>query len=82
MNLAEKLDELRAASENKIDAEKRQIMHDATEQLQATLGERKIPQDGDPLPEFELPDSNGQTVRSRDLIDKRSLVLTFFRGKW
>ncbi len=82
MSLSEKLESLREASARKFDESKREIMHEATEQLQQTLPDRKIPEEGDPLPEFELPDSTGQMVRSSDLLDKSSLVLAFFRGRW
>lgn len=37
---------------------------------------------GATAPEFELKDSTGQLVRSKDLLKQGSLVLTFYRGAW
>lgn len=37
---------------------------------------------GDAAPEFELPDHNGETVRSFDLLERGPLVICFFRGRW
>jgi peroxiredoxin len=41
-----------------------------------------MPAPGDPLPPFELPDTEGKAVRSEELLAKGSLVLTFYRGVW
>lgn len=40
------------------------------------------PQVGDAGPDFELPDQLGQMVRSKDLLAKGPLVVTFYRGNW
>jgi hypothetical protein len=37
---------------------------------------------GDRFPVFSLPDSNGETVASRDLIGKSSALYLFYRGDW
>lgn len=37
---------------------------------------------GDQMPEFELPDVNGELVSSSQLLEKGPLVLTFYRGAW
>jgi peroxiredoxin len=37
---------------------------------------------GDKAPSFTLPDHNGNTVSSADLLTKGRLVLCFFRGRW
>lgn len=37
---------------------------------------------GAKAPEFELKDSNGQLVKSKDLLKQGSVVLTFYRGSW
>lgn len=37
---------------------------------------------GAKAPEFELKDSNGQLVKSKDLLKQGSVVLTFYRGAW
>ena len=35
---------------------------------------------GDMMPSFELPDANGQMVKSDDLLADGSIVLVFYRG--
>jgi peroxiredoxin len=37
---------------------------------------------GAKAPEFELPDHNGKTVSSADLLAKGTIVLSFIRGRW
>jgi peroxiredoxin len=37
---------------------------------------------GQAMPEFELPDATGKIVRSRDLLAKGPLVISFYRGEW
>jgi len=37
---------------------------------------------GDPMPGFALPNANGATVRSAELLGKGPLVVTFYRGGW
>jgi len=37
---------------------------------------------GSRIPEFQLPDHDGKSVSSSDLLAKRRLVLCFIRGRW
>lgn len=37
---------------------------------------------GDAMPDFELPDARGRTVRSADLLAGGPLIVTFYRGGW
>jgi peroxiredoxin len=37
---------------------------------------------GTPMPEFSLPDQNGRTVSSAELLRRGRLVVCFFRGRW
>lgn len=82
MNLAEKLDGIRAASGKQIPEEKRAIMARATADLRASgILDRTI-KVGDKFPNFDLPNQNGERVRSADLLASGPLVLTIFRGHW
>jgi peroxiredoxin len=38
--------------------------------------------EGDPFPEFALPDAGGKFVLSSDLLKSGPLVVTFYRGQW
>ncbi len=37
---------------------------------------------GDKMPDFELPDATGQTVKTRELRQHGLLLLSFYRGEW
>ena len=52
-----------------------------SELKQSRLAERAL-QSGSNAPEFELPDHNGEPVRSSELLQGGRLVICFFRGRW
>jgi hypothetical protein len=37
---------------------------------------------GDKAPEFELENTAGEMIRSKDILSDRLIVLTFYRGTW
>ena len=80
--LNDRLTSIREKSAEKIPAEMREIMHRATDDLRASGILDGIPKVGDTLPPFELPDTDGNTIRSKDLLAKGPLVVTFYRGVW
>ncbi len=82
MSLKEKLDALAKASAAKYPEKSQQIMKAATAKVADSIAERQIPQAGDPLPHFALPDSRGIVVDSTELARHGAFVLTFFRGRW
>lgn len=82
MNLAEKLDGIRAAGSKQIPEEKRSIMTRATADLRASGVLDRAIKVGAKLPDFALPNQNGNVVTSADLLADGPLVLTIFRGHW
>ena len=82
MILSEKLDRLRAGAADRIPAEHRQVMHQATEALRSSGIQDRVLKIGDPAPAFELPNVTGKLVRSADLLGQGPLVVTFYRGVW
>ena len=82
MSLAEKLDAIRDGSNKRIPAEKRRIMHRATEDLRSSGIMDKAIKTGDPLPPIALPNQHGVIVESTDLFATGAVVLTVFRGHW
>src|SRR3954468_17061695 len=59
----------------------RALLDDLTEVLrQAALS--GVLKAGDPMPDFVLPDADGELVFSDDLLRKGPLVVVFFRGEW
>lgn len=82
MTLQARLDRMREGAATRIPAETRAIMHGALDALRASGILAKIIQAGQPLPPFELPDSQGVLVRSDALLAQGPLVLSFYRGLW
>ncbi len=82
MSLAEQLDKIRAGAANRIPEEKRAVMAAATTALGASGILDKVVKVGQQLPEFALPNADGDEVRSGELLARGPLVLTFFRGTW
>jgi peroxiredoxin len=58
------------------------IMHRVTAELTASGQAQRALKAGDRAPTFELPDSDGKTVSSRELLARGPMVLTFYRGFW
>jgi len=82
MNLAEKLKSISAAGSKQIPEDKIKIMGRSTENLRASGILSNAIKVGDRLPNFNLPNQNGDNVQSSDLLDRGPLVLTVFRGNW
>jgi peroxiredoxin len=80
--LQDKLDEITATTRKLVQAERLAIGEQAVEELFATGIEERILPVGAVAPEFELRDSAGRLVKSRDLLAVGPLVIKFFRGRW
>ena len=82
MSLEEKLSAIREDFVQQAPPEAVEIAHRATEDLRASGIMDGVTGVGDDLPAFELEDTEGNLVRSADLVAGGPLVLAFFRGKW
>lgn len=82
MSLARKLDAIRASGAKRIPAEKRAVMGAALQALRDSGIESGFIKVGDRLPDFALGNARGQVVRSADLLNRGTVVLTVFRGHW
>lgn len=80
--LKEKLQEIMAASVAKLSPDAKSVVMASTQAVADSIGGRKIPAVGDAFPEFTLADSAGKSHNSKDLLDGKQLILTFFRGSW
>ena len=80
--LQERLDRMREGFYKQAPEAVTTVMKRATEDLRASGITSGIPAVGDTLPAFELPDTEGNTVRSADLLAQGPLVLTVYRGLW
>jgi peroxiredoxin len=81
-SLQDQLDEITANTRKLVQAERLAIGERSVEELFATGIEERILPVGAQAPEFELKDSSGRLVRSRDLLAVGPLVIKFFRGRW
>jgi hypothetical protein len=82
MNLQDQLDQYRANFEKNAPPEILEVMHRATTDLRNSGILKKVLTVGDTAPEFELENTRGERIRSRDILLNHSVVLTFYRGKW
>ena len=82
MPLADQLAAIRQGADKRIPADKRAIMHRATDGLRAAGILNNVIKVGDRLPPFALKNAFGQDVRSSELLARGPLVLTVFRGSW
>jgi hypothetical protein len=80
--LSERLKRIKADFSSKAPAEALAIIDRATDDLRVSGIMSRIPEVGSQLPAFELPSSQGQLVRSDDLLAKGPLILSFYRGSW
>jgi hypothetical protein len=82
MSLQEKLSTRKTQFVAKAPKETLAIMRRATEDLrQSGIMERALKK-GDTAPSFELPNADGKTIRSSDLLRRGPLVISFYRGYW
>ncbi len=82
MTLQDELNVLKAKSEARIPAEKRAVMHRATEELERSGLKDKVPKIGDRAPDFSLKNTEGAVVSLRSLLERGPVVLSFYRGGW
>jgi peroxiredoxin len=80
--LQDQLDEITANTRKLVQAERLAVGERAAEELFASGIEERIVGVGTASPQFELKDSAGRLVRSRDLLAVGPLVIKFFRGRW
>ena len=80
--LQERLDRIKAGFVAQAPPEALAVMHRATEDLRNSGIMDRLPAVGAELPHFELPDTDGRLVSSRDLLARGPLVLSVYRGVW
>lgn len=80
--LQDQLDAMREGAKERIPADWREVMERATQDLIDSGLADKARGQGDPLPPFELEDTEGRLVSSQALLDRGPLVVTWYRGVW
>jgi len=81
-SLQDQLDAITARTRQLVPADRLAVGERAIQDLFATSIEDRVLPVGAQAPEFELLDSSGHLVRSRDLLALGPLVIKFFRGRW
>ncbi len=82
MSLQDSLDAMRTKFESELSPEIVDTMHQATDELLQSGIMDRVLKVGRPAPQFSLPDHNGDTVHSADLLGKGPLAVSFYRGAW
>jgi hypothetical protein len=80
--LQERLDRIRTAFVAQASEEALTIMARATEDLRTSGILEGIPLTGAELPPFALSDTEGNTLRSEELLGQGPLIVSFYRGHW
>ena len=80
--LQDRLDRIRDNFAKQAPEAARSVMGRATQEVHDSGILDRIPKVGDPLPAFALPDTQGQTVSSAELLTEGPLVVTVYRGVW
>ncbi|MCL6414371.1 AhpC/TSA family protein [Aestuariirhabdus sp. Z084] len=80
--LTEQIAAYEVQKKQKVPAELLEIMNGATRDLVATGIEAQALAVGDSVPDINLPNANGQSVRLYDLLKQGPVVLNFYRGGW
>ncbi len=82
LTLQEQLAAIKAKTAPMITQEIADAMNQGFEELAGKKVLEKTLKTGDTAPAFVLPDSQGNMIRSKDLLAKKPLVILFYRGKW
>ena len=82
MSLNEKLLQIKTASRERISPEAAAVMARSTAELEKSGILQMSLRKGQQAPEFELPDTEGELYKSKDLLAQGPLVLNFYRGAW
>lgn len=82
MNLQDKLNKLKANFEKQAPKEALEILHKATDDLRKSGILKRTLKVGDTIPHFELENTEGNRIRSRNILAKKRIALNFYRGKW
>jgi hypothetical protein len=73
---------IREASKARIPAEARAIMQRSIDELRASGIMERVARVGQAAPDFTLPNANGESIHLGDLVARRPVVLSFYRGRW
>ena len=82
MSLKQKLEEIHVASRARVPAEKYAIMARATDDLRNSGALANVAAVGQKAPQFAGTSHDGRAIAHGDLLGRKPVVLSFFRGHW
>jgi hypothetical protein len=82
MSLQERLDEYRKAFRARTSPEVLETMRQALNKIRESVNMGDVIKAGTRAPEFELPNTKGEIIKSAALLQRGPLVVSFFRGAW
>lgn len=82
MGLQDKLNARKHQFESEAPRETLATMHRATEDLRRSGIMDQVAKEGDRMPDFTLPDTQGQMIQGKQIWERGPMVLSFYRGAW
>ncbi len=82
MNLKQELSRERDHWASVMDAPTVALMNRANDSLRTAEILGRALQEGDPAPNFRLPNAQGGSIELKALLERGPVVLTFYRGQW
>lgn len=80
-SLLDEINEYKVSSKKKASPEKQRLYAQAIKELEAS-GVAQGLKEGDPAPDFSLPDATGQKVTLSEELAKGPVIISFYRGGW
>ncbi|HLK34981.1 MAG TPA: peroxiredoxin-like family protein [Terriglobales bacterium] len=81
-SLREELEGRKALAEQYVPADVQEVNRRTVEGLRVSGIAQRVLAGGAQAPNFALPDQDGNTVSSADLLSRGRLVICFYRGRW
>ncbi|MBV1757544.1 MAG: AhpC/TSA family protein [Dethiosulfatibacter sp.] len=82
MNLSQKLQSYREESLSKKTEEDKTTMLETAENLKRLEIEKNALNEGDKIPEFQLKNAVGKTIKIYDVLSNGPIIINFYRGAW
>ena len=82
MSLKQELEDFKNQFVSNVPEDNLKLMQSATEHLKHSGIIDGSCKRGDKAPDFSLPNAQGRTIASSDLLAKGPLVINFYRGGW
>jgi peroxiredoxin len=82
MSLADRLEQAKREWRSRLTPELADALEALVKHLETSQITAASLKADDPMPDFELPNSDGRVISSRELLKRGPLVVSYFRGDW